>query len=85
MKSKRLFVTGFGLDPMPPDSSIKGKRKGVLGTLSRLNIYSLLHFPRILGDGKNVFNCFSSVFLNFIGKDEVFHGLLSLIYLAADQ
>ena len=76
-----MFVTGFGLDPMPLDSSIKGKRKGVLGTLSRLNIYSLLHFPRILGDGKNVFK-FSIIFDNFIRKDEVFHGLLlNIIFL----
>ena len=67
---------------MPLDSRIKGKRKGVLGTLSTLNIYSLLHFPRILGDGKNVFNFFFIIFENFIRKDEVFHGLLlNIIFL----
>ena len=48
MKSKRLFVTGFGLDPIPPDSSIQGKRIGLLGTLSTLALYSLLRFCVIL-------------------------------------
>ena len=41
---------------------------------------SLLHFPIILGDFENVlqFTHFYQFCSNFIGKDEVFHGLLYL-------
>ena len=49
-----MFVTGFRINPMPLDISIEGNRKGLLGTLSSLDIYSLPHFPIILGNVKNV-------------------------------
>ena len=47
-------ITGFCLYSMPLDISIEGKRKGLSGTLSSLDIYSLPHFPIILGNVKNV-------------------------------
>ena len=49
-----VCITGFCLYSMPLDISIEGKRKGLLGTLSSLDIYSLRHFPIILVDVKNV-------------------------------
>ena len=49
-----MFVTGFRLYSMPLDISIEGKRKGLLGTFSTLDIHSLLHFLIILGNVKNL-------------------------------
>ena len=73
-----MFVTGFCLFPMPLDITIEGKRKELLSTLSTLDIYSLPHFPIILGDVKNIpqFTHFHQFCFNFIWKDEVVHGLL---------
>ena len=49
---------------MPLDISIEGKRKGLLGTLSSLDIYSLPHFPIILGNVKKVPQF--TQFINFV-------------------